>query len=426
MSLERENLPRAEEAEEALLGAFMRSGALVKASKISREDFYSERNRSIFQAMQSLASDDQDVNIHSLGDRMRREGTYFLTNGGTVLMDIADACVSSVGWDSWEEVILEKSIKRAAIAAARRLNASAVDDTMSSADVVAEYAKTMDSLVKRGTSPVIMFSTAWDDAMSPVGKAQMLTRVEWLDDKVKIRPGQLGIIAGRPGEGKTALATQIATGLAVDGEVMFVSLEMGPDEVTQRIISQVCEIDLRMFDDPDPKATMGREAYSKARACQSGINLSFCEGSTVQEIRAVALARKAYGKLRAIVVDYLQLMTVRSSQGNRTQDVAEISRGLKLLARELQIPVIALSQFSREAAKGPPQLHHLRESGSIEQDADWILFVYTPQQEFGDNKERVIEVPKQRRGPRHGAFSVGWHGPTVSFLAEFPKVRAPE
>lgn len=426
MSLERENLPRAEEAEEAVLGAFMRQGNLVKSSKLSREDFYSECNRSIFQAMQSLTREDQAVNIHTTGDRMRRESTYHLTDGGRILMDIADACVSTVGWDSWEELILEKSIKRAAIAAARRLNASAVDDTIDSAELVAEYAKTMEALIKRGTSPVVMFSTAWDDAMSPTGKEQMLTRVDWLDERVKIRPGQLGIIAGRPGEGKTALATQIATGLAMDGEVIFVSLEMGPDEVTQRIISQVCDIELWAFDAPDPKQAMGSEAYSKARACQSGVNLSFCEGSTVQEIRAVALGRKAYGKLRAVVVDYLQLMTVRSSQGNRTQDVAEISRGLKLLARELQIPVIALSQFSREAAKGPPQLHHLRESGSIEQDADWILFVYTPQQEFGDNRERIIEVPKQRRGPRCGAFSVGWHGPTVSFLGEMSRKAAPE
>ena len=106
MSDEREYLPRAEEAEEALLGAFMRSGSLVKASKITKEDFYSERNRSIFQAMQSLSKDGQDVNIHTLGDRMRREGTYFLTNTGMALMEIADACVSTVGWDSWEAWIL--------------------------------------------------------------------------------------------------------------------------------------------------------------------------------------------------------------------------------------------------------------------------------------------------------------------------------
>lgn len=422
MSAERgTSMPRAEEAEEALIGAFMRSGQLVKCSKLAPEDFYSERNRAIFEAMQGLSRDDQAVNIHTIRERMLRDGSYGMTNGGTALMDIADACVSTSGWDSWEEIILEKAIKRAAIGAARRLSESAIDDANSSADIVSEYAKTMESLVKRGTSPVVMFSSAWEDAIRSEGREQMLTGVGWLDEAVKIRPGQLGIIAGRPGEGKTALATQIATGLSISGEVIFVSLEMGADEVTQRIISQVCGIPLWTFDKPDPAAAMGKEKFAEARACQSAVNLSFCDGSTVQEIRAIALGRKAYGNLRAIVVDYLQLMTVRSSQGNRTQDVAEISRGLKLLARELQIPVIALSQFSREAAKGPPQLHHLRESGSIEQDADWILFVYTPQTQFGDGKdqERVIEVPKQRRGPRHGAFSVGWNGPTVSFLSRF-------
>lgn len=410
-------MPRAEEAEEALIGAFMRSGSLVKSSSLSPEDFYSERNRSIFQAMQTLSRDGQAVNIHTIRERMLRDGTYGLTSGGAALMDIADACVSTTGWDSWEGIILEKSIKRSAITAARRLNDAATDEAQSSAEIVSEYAKSMETLIKRGTSPVVMFSSAWEEALRTEGKEQMLTRVAWLDEAIKIRPGQLGIIAGRPGEGKTALATQIATGLSLLGEVIFVSLEMGADEVTQRIISQVCGVPLWVFDKADPAAAMGREKFEEARACQSAVNMSFCESSTVQEIRAVALGRKAYGNLKAIVVDYLQLMTVRSSQGNRTQDVAEISRGLKLLAREIQIPVIALSQFSREAAKGPPQLHHLRESGSIEQDADWILFVYTPQQQFTqDDTERMIEVPKQRRGARCAAFSVGWQGQTVSFL----------
>jgi replicative DNA helicase len=119
-------------------------------------------------------------------------------------------------------------------------------------------------------------------------------------------------------------------------------------------------------------------------------------------------------RLDLIVVDYLQLLRTKRPSSSRTQDVTEISRDLKLLAGELQVPVIALSQFSREAAKGPPELHHLRESGSIEQDADWVLFCYADKDVDGQNY-RMISLAKNRRGARVPAFSVGFDGPCVRF-----------
>lgn len=410
---DRQGLPRSESAEQSILGVFLRYGYLVKASRLDKADFYSERNRAIFEAMQGCTTAGDAVSIVTVEERLRQAKALGLAGGAEYLMELADSVVSYHGWEGFEKVILQKATLREGIAIARRLNEDAFADDRDVEDIVADMAAAVSNLTRRSAA---VTSTSWSTAFHQVTTPRkedptIPTGLEFLDSILQIRPGQLGIIAGRPGDGKSALATQMLLEIAHNSEALICSLEMTPEEVAQRIIAQqtevpLWEIDAMRFSRPDSRA--------KVEGCRDRFRLNFCATPTVPELRAVAMVRKAQGSLKMIVVDYLQLLRTKRPSSSRTQDVTEISRDLKLLAGELQVPVIALSQFSREAAKGPPELHHLRESGSIEQDADWVLFCYADKDVDGQNY-RMISLAKNRRGARVPAFSVGFDGPCVRF-----------
>ena len=200
--------------------------------------------------------------------------------------------------------------------------------------------------------------------------------------------------------------------IAKADETLFDSLEMSPEEVAQRIIAQETGIPLFVV---DSMSFHGRYSRGPVDDCAKKFKISFCSASTVQELRSIAMVRKAHHGLKIVVVDYLQLLRVKRPSASRAQDVTEISRDLKLMAMELQVPVIALSQFSREAAKGPPELHHLRESGSIEQDADWVLFAYAEKTNEGEVK--MISLAKTRDPRRFFASEIIFTSPSFVFSA---------
>jgi replicative DNA helicase len=413
MSDPRPGLPRNELAEQCILGIFLRFGYLVKASRLDRADFYSERHRTIFEAMQGLSSGGDGVGIVTVEERLRRNRELDIAGGAAYLMDLCDSVVSHVGWEDWEKIVLQKATLRAGIAIARRLNEDAFSDERDVDEIVADMASAVSELTRRSAA---VTSTSWQTAFLQVTTPRtsdptIPTGIEFLDRILPIRPGQLGIIAGRPGDGKSALATQMLLDIAKSSEALVCSLEMSPEEVAQRMIAQETEVPLWEI---DAMRFRERDSQQKVLDCENRFSVYFCATPTVSELRAVALVRKAQGKLKIVVVDYLQLLRVKKPSGSRAQDVTDISRDLKLLAMELQVPVVALSQFSREAAKGPPELHHLRESGSIEQDADWVLFAYTDRDSAG-YETKMIALAKHRKGPRVPAFAVELNGPTVKF-----------
>lgn len=409
--VERVGLPRSEQAEGQLLGVFIRYGHLLRVSKLDKDDFYSERNRAVFEAMQGLSTEGSTVDIMTIAERMRRDSTLHLADGEAGLMEMADGIVSSAGWEAWEGIVLQKSMLRAGIQAARDLNARAFSDDQSPDEIVAALAAAATVLSRRLSSRAV---TTWQQAYHGAVKRdriglRVMTGIDWLDEMLTVLPGQLGIIAGRPGDGKSAMATQMLVQIARNDETLLCTLEMSPEEVAQRMVSQMTGIPLWRLDEMDLTADETR----KVRECEAALDANFCAAGTVQELRAIALTRKAQGRLKMIVVDYLQLMKVNKPSGSRNEDVSSISRDLKLLAGELQVPVIALSQFSRDAAKGAPEVHHLRDSGAIEQDADWILFVYSDRSSGQESK--MIRLAKQRRGPTFNPFAVEFIGQTVTF-----------
>ena len=409
---ERTGLPRSEEAETAILGAMIRNGSLAKITRLDKSDFYSERHVSIFEAIQHIASSGGIPEIVSISERLRATRTLQLSGGDEYLMELSDGCVSVAGWEQWEKIVKQKATLRAGISIARKLNEQAFDDGRDADDIIADLAAAVSELSKRSaTVAVTSWASAFAKAMIPRDQtAGIQTGIKFLDDILSIRPKQLGIIAGRPGDGKSALATQILLGIAQNSEALLCSLEMSDDEVAQRMIAQMTGIEIDRIDALD----FSPEERRRVTACREQLSLNFCATPTVSELRAVALVRKAQGRLKMIVVDYLQLLRVKRPSQSRTQDVTEISRDLKLLAMELDIPIIALSQFSRDAAREEPQLHHLRESGSIEQDADWILFAYADRTAT-EGGRKMIRLAKNRRGHCFGPFAVTFDGPTVRF-----------
>lgn len=414
MTEDRQGLPRSEQAEIQILGTLIRFGHLIKVAKLDRADFYSERHRTIYQAMQSLSLENVFVDITTLEERLRRDRMLDVAGGETALMELADAVVSSAGWEEWQKIVQQKATLRQGIELARRLNERMGADDQDPQEVIAELAAAVAELSRRSAvGELTTWQQAFHQATGPKDQTPNIpTGIPFIDGILQVRPGQLGIIAGRPGDGKSALASQIVVSVAQQAETLLCTLEMAPEEVAQRMIAQLTSVDLSELD----ARTYGREARAKIRARENALDLHFCQTTTVADLRALALTRKAQGRLRLVVVDYLQLMRVKKPSSSRNEDVAAISRDLKLLAGELQVPIIALSQFSRDAAKGPPEVHHLRDSGAIEQDADWIMFVYTERLQEGWRK--MVRLAKNRRGPVTAPFAVEFHGPTVTFKGE--------
>jgi len=412
-------LPRADNAESALLGIFLSFGTLVGSSRLDAADFYSERNRSIFQAMKSISSEGGHVDIVSVEERLRRDRDLGLAGGGIYLMELTQETVSQAGWDAYEKLIKEKATLRRAIHLARSLEKACMEDASPVAQIVGDFAVGAGKLTSDQSSGVVSFQTVLSRILSnpvPVDASRVRTGLVFLDNALKILPGQLGILAGRPGEGKTSLATQIAAHVATDGEVIFNTLEMSEEELAIRITSQCTGIPSANLDDT---SRLRQKEIQELAGMGGRHDIPFSQDRTVEDLRATCLARKAHGRLKLVIVDYLQLMHSPAKHGSRAEEVSHISRNLKLLAKELECPIIALSQFSREACKDTPQLHHLRESGSIEQDADWVLFVYTKQDldDFmADGEQKILRVAKQRRGPISADLVVGWEGRTTRFL----------
>ena len=387
----RKGLPRSEQAEITILGSCLKFHDVAKSVTLEPSDFYSERNRTTFEAIQTVTRSGRAPEPGMVVEELRRVRCLELAGGESALMDHVDSVVSRVGWEGAQDIVRDKAILRRVIDASRKLHDMAFEDSESVQDVLAEFGRRLGDVVKRGTQPITTVQAAVADVCQQKPSAARIgTGIDWLDKLIWIRRGQLGIIAGRPGEGKSSLATQIAVELALGFEVLFCSLEMTPQEIAERIIAQKANVSLDMIS----SGKMTDEQKAHASAIIATMDLNFCRARTVEELRAIASARLSHGRLRMIVVDYLQLLRSTGKTNNRNDEITQISQGLKALAMDLDLPIVALSQFSREATRETPQLHHLRDSGSLEQDANWVMFVFQDK-----DKHRYVRIAKNRSGP---------------------------
>lgn len=423
--------PQAKDLEEAVLGAVMlEKSAFDSVIEILKpECFYVEAHQRIFRSMQGLSQKSQPIDILTVVEELKLREELDIVGGAYYVTRLTNAVVSSANIEAHSRIILQKFIQRELIRISGEIIGDAYEDSTDVFDLLDDaegklfeitnnhLRKNYDSidsvLVKTIQRIEDLRHKNEDISGVPSGFASL--------DKVTYgwQPTDLIILAARPAVGKTAFALNLARSAALSGNkptpVAFFSLEMSAGQLVQRILSAESEIHLE-------KISRGKlEEYEMKQLYQKGINklssapifIDDTAALNIFELRAKCRRLKNKHNLGLIIIDYLQLMsgTGENKNGNREQEISRISRDLKGLAKELQVPIIALSQLSRavESRKDGnkmPQLSDLRESGAIEQDADMVMFLYRPeyyditQNEVGESNkgETHVRIAKHRNG----------------------------
>ncbi len=428
-------LPHSEEAERAVLaGVFLRPDVLpVTAGRLSAEDFYLERNQLLFGAMLAVLEADQPVDVRTVQAHLEQQGT-FATAGGLAYITGLDLDLPDLGRiDSYAEIVKERSVRRRLIIACGEIARDCMDGGSDAANALANAEKAVLSLGEE----------AVQKGFSPIGKVYEATMAE-LEDRASggmmglpsgffdwdamtqgLGAGNLVIIAGRPGMGKTSIALNIAQHAAIreNAAVAIFSLEMSENELSQRILASESNLPFGQVRSGKMSENQWGKLYEVVRrTTDAPIFIDDSSNPSLLEIASKARRLKAEKDLQLLIIDYLQLMQAGGKHENRQLEIASISRGFKQLAKELSIPVIALSQLSRgpERRTGDhrPQLADLRESGSIEQDADMVCFVYRDEiynKDDPDNKGLAELIMAKNRHGATGTVELVFLGETTSF-----------
>jgi replicative DNA helicase len=420
--------PQAMDLERAVLGAIMlEKDALSRVIDILKpEIFYADAHREIFNAIFTLFQNSEPIDILTVAHQLRREGALDKVGGAYYLTELTNQVASAANIEYHTRVILEKYLQRELIRVSGDTQREAFEETTDVFDLLDKAEKDLYDLsgnnLRRETRSMEELTRSTIKLVEELhGRKESVTGVpsgfEILDNMTAgWQPSDLIIIAARPSMGKTAFVLSLARNAAIRYRkpVAFFSLEMTAQQLAMRLLSSEAEIDANKLRKGDLTPGEFQQLSLKTNEMSKApIFIDDTPALSVYEMRAKCRRLKAEKGIELIVVDYLQLMQgERSRSGNREQEIAGISRSLKQLAKELNVPVIALSQLSRAAETRNandkrPQLSDLRESGSIEQDADMVGFLYRPEyyklytDEEGNSTLGVCEViiGKQRNGP---------------------------
>ena len=392
--------PQAPELERAVLGALMiESDAYARISELLKpESFYEVRNQKVFQAIQTLAFEEEPIDILTVTEQLRRMGELEEIGGPLYISQLAGSMVSSAHIEKHAKIIAQKSLARQLITFSSGVQADAFDETRDVDELMqnaeAELFKISQQNLRKD---YVQISSVVEQAYKQLNLAAAnqtgLTGIaSGYYDLDKMTSGwqnsDLIIIAARPAMGKTAFVLSMAKNIAINNKVPIAlfSLEMSNIQLVNRLISNVCEIS----GDKIKSGQLVKEEWSMLdyhlkELMDAPLYVDDTPSLSIFELRTKARRLVRAHGIQMIIIDYLQLMNGGTSYGNRQEEVSTISRSLKGLAKELQIPVIALSQLNRgvENREGfdakRPQLSDLRESGAIEQDADIVCFIHRPE-----------------------------------------------
>ena len=387
-------LPSNIEAEKSVLAACMLNPDAIDeiATKLAPENFFRPAHQRIFEGMLELNLRHIPIDQISLAERLSAEGQLEAVGGRPYLVELANNTLALTNWKSHTEIVKRTSVLRDLVYASTNINALAYDAPDDTNAVIEEAEKMLFNVTQKRVSSSFqnitdLLTQAFDDIDELVNnKSHMAGVPTGFTDVDKLfwglRGGDLLILAARPGVGKTSFALNLATNAAKSGAaVAMFSLEMGANQLVQRILCAEARVNLGQLRAGNLKEG-DWNAIMNAAATLSGLELYIDDtpGLSLLEMRAKARRQLRDKKKGLIIVDYLQLMQPPSTRrgGNRAVEGAEISRGLKVLAKELDMPLLALSQLSRAVEmRGTkrPMLSDLRESGSIEQDADIVMFI---------------------------------------------------
>jgi replicative DNA helicase len=420
------------EAEQALLGSIMlRPDAIYEVMDIvSVHSFYYEKHRTIFETMLELFGNHQPIDILSLSSRLKEKDQLERVGGTTFLTELTATVPSSANIKHYAEIVMKKYMMRELIAASEYLSHLGFNESGDLEEILDQAEKKVFDITEhfQGSSRFQELTPLLHEAFERFEKLSSAehelrgipTGFKSLDDILGgFQKSDLIIIAARPSVGKTALALDIARRTATDHStpVGIFSLEMSADQLVDRIVAAQSRTDASLIRKGvrNQQGTWREDIFKNIRDAlddlsRTPIFIDDQPGNTILKMRSAARKLKIEKGLKLLVVDYLQLMAPTQARHNDStvQQVTEISRGLKHLARELNIPVIALSQLSRDIEKrgGKPKLSDLRDSGSIEQDADLVMFIHADADDMRDESGRVKEVQrkelivaKHRNGP---------------------------
>lgn len=422
--------PQAKDLEEAVLGAIMleKSAFDTVVEILKPECFYVDANQRIYRAMLSLQQKNQPIDILTVVEELKSKGELEMVGGPYYVTRLTNAVVSSANIDAHSRIILQKFIQRELIRISGEIISESYEDSTDVFDLLDEaesklfeitnnhLRKNFDSidsvLVKTVQRIEDMRNRTEDITGVPSGFPSL--------DKVTYgwQPSDLVILAARPAVGKTAFALNLVRNAALSPTkptpVAFFSLEMSSAQLVQRILSAESEIWLEKISRGKMEEHEMKQLYAKGiqKLAQAPIYIDDTAALNVFELRAKCRRLKNKHNIGLIIIDYLQLMSGGGGKNqNREQEISTISRNLKTLAKELMVPIIALSQLSRavetrKEGNKMPQLSDLRESGAIEQDADMVMFIYRPEyyditsNEMGESNkgETHIRIAKHRNG----------------------------
>lgn len=407
--------PQNIEAEEAVIGSMLiEQNAVISALEILKpEDFYKENHRIIFRQIAEMADKLEAVDLVTLAENLKNAGYLEKIGGAAELARLANFVPTAANVEYYARIVAEKSVLRRLIAASTEIAASAYDSQYEVDEILDKAEETIFQISQgRTTQGYVHLKDVLVETMEKLEylashKGNVVGLSSGFSDLDSItsgfQPSDLIILAARPSVGKTSLGLNIARNIAIreDCSVAVFSLEMSREQVAQRLLCSESAINSQklrngfLSDDEWRRLSIGLGRLGEAK-----IFIDDTPGISVMELRAKARRIKAEHGLGLVVVDYLQLMRTRK-QENRQQEISEISRSLKGLARELDVPIIAMSQLSRAVEQRQdrrPVLSDLRESGAIEQDADVVMFLYT-EPELEQNNLIELIVAKQRNGP---------------------------
>jgi replicative DNA helicase len=431
--------PQNLDAEMSLLGAVLiDEETLADVSEhVTPKDFYDKRHATVFGAMMRLYERHKPVDLLTLTDELKKKDELDVIGGSAFLTELTNYVPTAAHAETYAEMVAQKAVRRRLIRASSEISELGYNEDTTTQELLekaeAELFSVSDQSLKQDLTSIEQILTESFDRMEELHRNKgalrgIPTGYRDLDNMTAgLQRSDLIILAARPAMGKTTLVTNLAYNVATIAKqpVLFFSLEMSKEQLVDRMLADASGVDswnIRTGNLSDED--FGKLSEAMGEMAEAPIYIDDTPGLSVLEMRTKARRAAHEAPLGLIIVDYLQLMQGSGkSDGNRVQEVSEISRGLKLIARELNVPLIALSQLSRSVeSRSPqiPQLADLRESGSIEQDADIVSFIYRPGYYEPDNPEHEnitkLIIAKHRNGPV-GTVELYFHPERLRFMS---------
>jgi replicative DNA helicase len=425
--------PQSIEAEESVLGAVLLDrDAIDKAFELLKaEDFYRPAHRKIYEAVGEISGKNEPVDLVTISEVLRKNNELEAVGGAAFIASLTDRVPSAANVEYYAKIVRDKARLRRLISACTGIIASAYAHA-DEAKLVVDTAE--NQILEIGSSEGETKVLSLQELMGPVIQTiekfrnqggsitGLSTGFKRLDEMTSgLHEGEMIVIAGRPGMGKTALCMNIARNAASKVPVAIFSLEMSADSLAMRLMCSEQRIDSQVVRSGRiQNHELGRLTLAASKLYDTPIYIDDSAKLDIQQLRARVRRLVKEKKIGLVVVDYLQLLEAGEQRENRQQEITIISRGLKAIAKEMRIPVVVASQLSRATEQrdktNKPRLSDLRESGSIEQDADMVMLIYRKgyYDKEGGDKSADIDIAKQRSGPT-GEFQLVFNGEYTRF-----------